>query len=89
MARVFQQTVKVMERVGLQNTSVVNINEQLSNLYVSRETAKGLTLIDEGKFVEKEGAPAYVVLRKVNLNRVVHAPLEDADKTFQLRLLLN
>jgi hypothetical protein len=74
------QTLKVMERVGLENTGVVNINEQTSNLYVSRETAKGLTLIDQGKFVEKDGAPAYVVLGKVNLNRVVHAPLDEADK---------
>ena len=74
------QTLKVMERVGLENTGVVNINEQTSNLYVSRETAKGLKLIDRGKLVEKEGAPAYVVLGKVNLNRVVHAPMEEADK---------
>ena len=74
------QTLKVMERVGLENTGVVNINEQTSNLYVSRETAKGLTLIDQGKFVEKDGAPSYVVLGKVNLNRVVHAPLDEADK---------
>lgn len=43
------QTLKVMERVGLENTGVVNINERTSNLYVSRETAKGLTLIDQGK----------------------------------------
>jgi Putative DNA-binding domain len=74
------QTLKVMERVGLENTGIVNINEQTSNLYVSKETAKGLTLIDRGKLVEQEGAPAYVVLGKVNLNRVVHAPLEEADK---------
>ncbi len=74
------QTLKVMERVGLENTGVVNINEQTSNLYVSRETAKGLTLIDKGKFVEQEGAPAYVVVGRVNLNRVVHAPLDEADK---------
>jgi hypothetical protein len=74
------QTLKVMERVGLENTGVVNINEQTSNLYVSRETAKGLTPIDQGKFVEKDGTPAYVVLGKINLNRVIHAPLEDADK---------
>lgn len=74
------QTLKVMERVGLENTGVVNINKQTSNLYVSRETAKGLKLIDKGKFVEKEGSPAYVVLGQVNLNRVVHAPLDEADK---------
>jgi Putative DNA-binding domain len=74
------QTLKVMERVGLENTGIVNIKEQTSNLYVSRETAKGLTLIDQGKFVEKNGAPAYVVLGQVNLNRVVHAPLDEADK---------
>lgn len=74
------QTLKVMERVGLENTGVVNISEQTSNLYVSRETARGLTLIDRGKFVEKDGAPAYVVLGQVNLNRVVHAPLDEADK---------
>jgi hypothetical protein len=74
------QTLKVMERVGLENTGVVNIGEQTSNLYVSRETAKGLTFIDQGKFVEKDGAPAYVVLGKIDLNRVVHAPLDEADK---------
>jgi hypothetical protein len=74
------QTLKVIERVGLENTGVVNINEQTSNLYISRETAKGLTFIDKGKFVEKDGAPAYVVLGEVDLNRVVHAPLEEADK---------
>jgi schlafen family protein len=74
------QTLKVMEQVGLENTGIVNIHEQTSNLYVSRETAKGLTLIDKGKFVEQDGTPAYVVLGQVELNRVVHAPLEDADK---------
>jgi hypothetical protein len=59
----------------------VNIKEQTSNLYISRETAKNLTLIDKGKIVEdEEGTPAYVVLGKVNLNRVVRAPMEDADK---------
>jgi hypothetical protein len=73
------QTLKVIERVGLENTGVVNLGEQTSNLYVSRETAKGLAFIDQGKFVERDGAPAYVVVGKVDLNRVVHAPLDEED----------
>ena len=50
------ETLKVMERVGFENTGMVNIKDEISNLYVSRETAKGLTLIDHGKFIEKGGA---------------------------------
>jgi hypothetical protein len=41
-----------------------------------------LNFIDRGRFVETqaEGIPAYVVMGTVQLNEIVHAPLDEADK---------
>jgi hypothetical protein len=74
------ETLRAVERVGFENAGVVSMSPGASTLFVSRETAKGLSFIDKGRFVEEEGAPAYVVLGQVDLNKVVHAPLDEADK---------
>ncbi|UFX03343.1 hypothetical protein SmedWSM1115_06735 [Sinorhizobium medicae WSM1115] len=41
-----------------------------------------MNFIDQGRFteVESDGSPAYLVVGKVSLGEVVHAPLEAADK---------
>ena len=75
------ETLKAVERVGFENAGVVNMTPGASTLLISRETArKGLSFIDKGRFVKEEGSPAYVVLGQVDLKKVVHAPLDDADK---------
>jgi Schlafen, AlbA_2 len=75
------EALKVVERVGFDRAGVVDITAgEASNIFVSRETAKGLTFIDKANLVHDKGAPAYVVLGQVQLSNVVHAPLEEADK---------
>jgi hypothetical protein len=56
------------------------MSQDVSSILVSRETAKNLSLIDHERFVEEDGSPAYIVLGQVELNKVVHAPLDDEDK---------
>lgn len=78
--KTIMETLKAVERVGFENAGIVNMTPGASTLFISRETAKGLSFIDKGRFVEEDGSPAYVVLGQVDLNKVVHAPLDDADK---------
>jgi hypothetical protein len=81
--KAFMETLKVVERVGMENAGVVNMTKDVSSILVSRETAKGLNLIDRGRFVEDDGSPAYVVLGQVELNKVIHAPLDEVIKIFR------
>jgi hypothetical protein len=74
------ENLKVVEKIGIQNVGIVDMKEGASHLYLSKETARGLSFIDRGRFVEEEGAPAYVVLGNVDLNQVIHKPFEDEDK---------
>jgi hypothetical protein len=74
------ETLQVIQKVGLENAGVVNMSAQKSRIYMSKETAKGLTLIDKGQLVQEQGSPAYVVMGNIDLEQVVHAPLDDADK---------
>lgn len=74
------ENLKVIEKIGVQNAGIVDMKEGASHLYLSKETARGLSFIDRGRFVEEEGAPAYVVLGNVDLNQVIHKPLEEDDK---------
>jgi Putative DNA-binding domain len=75
------ESLKVVEKIGIQNVGIVDMKQgTASHLYLSKETARGLSFIDRGRFVEEEGAPAYVVLGNVDLNQVIHRPLEEEDK---------
>lgn len=74
------ENLKVIEKIGVQNAGIVDMKEGASHLYLSKETVRGLSFIDRGRFVEEEGAPAYVVLGNVDLNQVIHKPLEEDDK---------
>jgi len=80
MAKILE-AIRVVERVGFDKAGVIDLTAgAASSVYVSRETAKGLNFIDRANLVEDGAAPAYVVLGQVQLNNVVHAPLDEADK---------
>lgn len=51
-------------------------------LYLSREVAKSLKLIDRGRYVEtdEKGVPAYMVAGRVQLHEVIERPLDDAER---------
>ena len=78
--RKLMETLQVVQKVGVANAGVMDMSAPKSSIYMSKETAKGLNLIDKANLVEEKGAPAYVVMGNVNVNQIVHAPLEDEDK---------
>jgi hypothetical protein len=81
------ETLKAVEKVGYEKVGVVDATALtrlggLTTLYISKEAARSMNFIDRGRFVEspEQGAPAYFVAGKVNLNEVIHVPLEDVDR---------
>ena len=80
------ENLKVIEKIGIENAGIVDMKEGASHLYLSKETARGLSFIDRGRFVEEDGAPAYIVLGNVDLNQVIHKPLEDEDKNLPMEV---
>lgn len=74
------ETLQLMQTVGIANTGVVDLSLKRSRVYMSKETAKGLSFIDKGRLVEDAGSPAYVVMGNVEIQDVIHAPLQDEDK---------
>lgn len=78
--RKMMETLQVIQKVGLENAGIVDMSIPKSRIFMSKETAKGLSFIDKGQIVQEAGAPAYVVMGNVDLQRVVHAPLEEEDK---------
>jgi hypothetical protein len=92
------ETLKAIEKVGYEKVGVVDTTALarpggLTTLYISQEAAKSMNFIDRGRFVESPelGAPAYFIAGKVNLNEVIHVPLEEADRNLPseaARLLL-
>lgn len=85
--KIIMETLKAVERVGYEKVGVVDATSfgdpaKATNLYVSKETARSMNFIDQGRFteVEDDGSPAYLVVGKVSLGEVVHAPLEAADR---------
>lgn len=78
--KAFMDTINVIQRVGVDRTGILKMSEESSSIFMTPETAKGLSLIDKGRLVEKRGAPAYVVVGNVDVANVVHAPLPEADK---------
>jgi hypothetical protein len=78
--KAFTDTLNVVNKIGVENTGILKMSEEKSNIFMTPETAKGLQLIDKGRLVEERGAPAYVVMGNVNLANVIRAPIDDADK---------
>jgi hypothetical protein len=78
--RKMMETLQVIQNVGLENAGVVDMSAPKSRIFMSKETAKGLNVIDKGQIVQEHGAPAYVVMGNIDLQQVVHAPLEEEDK---------
>ncbi|MGV8949701.1 MAG: helix-turn-helix domain-containing protein [Cypionkella sp.] len=85
--RIIMETLKAVERVGYEKVGVVDATSfgdpaKATNLYVSKETARSMNFIDHGRFTETadDSSPAYLVVGRVSLGEVVHAPMEDADK---------
>lgn len=85
--KIIMETLKAVERVGYEKVGVVDATSfgdatKATNLYVSKETARSLNFIQQGRFTEtlEDGSPAYLVVGKVSLGEVVRAPLEDADR---------
>lgn len=78
--RKVMETLQVIQKVGLENAGIVDMSVPKSRIFMSRETAKGLAFIERGQLVTEAGAPAYVVMGNIDLQQVVHAPLEEEDK---------
>lgn len=78
--RKMMETLQVIQKVGLENAGIVDMSIPKSRIFMSRETAKGLSFIDKGQIVQEAGAPAYVVMGNVDLQQIIHAPLEEEDK---------
>jgi hypothetical protein len=76
----FMDTLNVIQKVGVDNAGILKMSEEASTIFMTPETAKGLSLIDKGRLVEEAGSPAYVVMGNVDVKNVVHAPLDEADK---------
>lgn len=78
--RKFMETLRVVQKIGLDNAGVIDVSVPKPSILMSPETAKGLNFIKKAELVEEKGAPAYVVVGQVDLQHVVRAPLEDEDK---------
>ena len=78
--RKVMETLQVVQKVGLDNAGVIDVTVPKPSIMMSPETAKGLNFIKKAELVEEKGAPAYMVVGQVDLQHVVHAPLDDDDK---------
>lgn len=71
-----------VERVGIADIAAAGGDAGISKIYVSKETAKNLRLIDKGRFVETEdeGQTAYFVAGTVQLHEAHEVPVDDLDR---------
>ena len=83
--RKMMETLQVIQKVGLENAGVIDMSAPTSPIFMSKETAKGLSFIEKGHIVQEAGAPAYVIMGNVDLKHVVHAPIDEADKHSPVR----
>ena len=74
------ETLQVVQRIGLDRAGVIDVTDPKPSILMSPETAKGLNFIKKAELVEEKGAPAYTVVGQVDLQHVVRAPLDEADK---------
>ena len=79
------QNLQIMQEVGPQRTGIVDMTkrdapEGETALYLSKETAKHLNVIERGRFVEDKGAPAYTIAGRVELKEGIEVPIPDADR---------
>ncbi|MDA9452323.1 AlbA family DNA-binding domain-containing protein [Bradyrhizobium sp. CCBAU 21360] len=78
--RKVMETLQVVQKIGLDNAGVIDVTNPKTKIMMSPETAKGLNFIKKAELVEQKGAPAYTVVGEVDLQHVVRAPLDEADK---------
>lgn len=78
--RKLMETLQVVQRIGLDHAGVIDVTDPKPSILMSPETAKGLNFIKKAELIEEKGAPAYTIVGQVDLQHVVHAPLDDADK---------
>ncbi|MGE5504201.1 MAG: helix-turn-helix domain-containing protein [Actinomycetota bacterium] len=71
-----------VERVGIADIAAAGGDGGISKIYVSKEAAKNLRLIDKGRFVETEdaGQTAYFVAGTVQLHEAHEVPVDDHDR---------
>jgi hypothetical protein len=55
--RKLMETLQVVQKVGVANAGVMDMSAPKSSIHMSKETAKGLNLIDKANLVEEKGAP--------------------------------
>jgi hypothetical protein len=79
-ARKFMETLQVIQKVGLDNAGAIDVSNPKSRILMSPETAKGLNFVKKAELIEEKGAPAYTIVGQVDLQHVVRAPLDEADK---------
>jgi Putative DNA-binding domain len=78
--RKFMETLQVIQKIGLDSAGVIDVSNPKSRILMSPETAKGLNFVKKAELIEEKGAPAYTVVGQVDLQHVVRAPLDEADK---------
>lgn len=88
--RVFKalaENLAAMQKIGVDRVGIVDVTAagghgDISRMYVSRETAKALKLIDKGRFVESEneGDRAYFVVGTVEMRLADPVPVDDEDR---------
>ena len=83
----FMQNLKIISEVGPDKIGILDMwkgagEGDTTRLYLSRETARHLNLIERGRFVEseEEGDPAYMVIGSVQLNQALAGPLDPEDQ---------
>ncbi|MHC2531791.1 AlbA family DNA-binding domain-containing protein [Bradyrhizobium diazoefficiens] len=74
------QTLQVVQKIGLDNAGVIDVTHPKTKILMSPETAKGLNFIKKAELVEEKGAPAYTIVGEVDLQKIVRATLDEADK---------
>jgi hypothetical protein len=83
----FMQNLKIISEVGPDKVGILDMSKgaadgNATRLYLSRETARHLNFIEQGRFVESidEGDPAYMVIGRVQLNQTLAGPPEPQDQ---------
>lgn len=81
------ENLAAMQKIGVDRVGIVDVTAagghgDISRMYVSREAAKALKLIDKGRFVESEneGDRAYFVVGTVEIRLADPVPVDDEDR---------
>lgn len=79
------QNLQIMQEIGPQRAGIVDMTKRdapgrETALYLSKEAAKHLNVIERGRFVEDKGAPAYTIAGRVELKEGIEVPIPDSDR---------